>query len=48
MAQDTFDRFIALGAEAKYGPTRKPWGALLTAVLDPAANVVGLTQRDTA
>jgi lactoylglutathione lyase len=41
----TFDRFVGLGAAVRYGPTRKPWGATLAAVLDPDGNVVGLSQR---
>jgi len=44
--QATFDRFVALGARVKYGPTKKPWGAVLAAVFDPDGNVVGLTQHD--
>jgi len=44
--QATFDRFVALGAQVKYGPTKKPWGAVLAAVFDPDGNVVGLTQQD--
>ena len=44
--QATFDRFVTLGAPVKYGPTQKPWGALLAAVFDPDGNVVGLTQQD--
>lgn len=43
--QATYDRFVALGAEVKYSPTKKPWGAVLAAVLDPDGNVVGLTQK---
>lgn len=43
----TFRRFVGLGAGVKYGPTRKPWGAILAAVTDPDGNVVGLTQRGT-
>lgn len=44
--QATFDRFVALGAQVKYGPTKKPWGAVLAAVFDPDGNVVGLTQQE--
>lgn len=44
--QTTFDRFVALGAPVKYGPTKKPWGAVLAAVFDPDGNVVGLTRQD--
>ena len=43
--QATFDRFVALGAQVKYPPTKKPWGAKLAAVFDPDGNVVGLTQK---
>lgn len=46
--QETFDRFVNLGATVKYGPTKKPWGAELAAVFDPDGNVVGLAQRGTA
>lgn len=46
--QATFDRLVALGATVKYGPTRKPWGAVLAAVLDPDGNVLGLAQRASA
>ncbi len=44
----TFHRFKDLGAKVKYPPTRKPWGAVLAAVLDPDGNVVGLAQRGTS
>ena len=40
-----FDRFVALGAEVKFPPTKKPWGGILAAVFDPDGNVVGLAQR---
>ena len=43
----TFNRFVELGAEIKYGPTKKPWGAELAAVFDLDGNVVGLAQRGT-
>jgi catechol 2,3-dioxygenase-like lactoylglutathione lyase family enzyme len=43
----TFDRFGAMGAEVEYPPARKPWGAVLAAVLDPDGNTVGLAQRGT-
>lgn len=42
-----FDRLVALGGTVKYGPTQKPWGAMLAAVFDPDGNVVGLAQRGT-
>ncbi len=44
----TFQRFVDLGADVKYPPTRKPWGAVLAAVLDPDGNLVGLAQRGTS
>jgi predicted enzyme related to lactoylglutathione lyase len=43
----TFNRFAALGAKVKYGPTKKHWGATLAAIFDPDGNVVGLAQRGT-
>jgi len=43
----TFNRFKKLGAEVKYGPTKKPWGARLAALFDPDGNVLGLAQRGT-
>lgn len=43
--QATFERVVALGAEVKYPPTDKPWGARLAAVLDPDGNTLGLSQR---
>lgn len=43
--QATFERVVALGAEVKYPPTEKPWGARLAAVLDPDGNTLGLSQR---
>jgi lactoylglutathione lyase len=45
--EETFNRFVALGAEVMYPPTQKPWGAVLAAVFDPDGNVVGLAQRGT-
>ena len=45
--QVTYDRFVEMGANSIYGPTRKPWGAVLAAVYDPDGNVVGLAQRGT-
>ncbi len=45
--QTAFDRFVKLGAGVRYAPTRKPWGAVLAAVLDPDGNIVGLAQRGT-
>ena len=43
--QAIFDRLVALGAEVRYPPTQKPWGAFLAAVYDPDGNMVGLSQR---
>lgn len=42
---ETFRRFEKLGAEVRFPPTKKPWGAILAAVLDPDGNIVGLSQR---
>ena len=42
---ETFQRFAKLGAEVRFPPTKKPWGAILAAVLDPDGNLVGLSQR---
>jgi predicted enzyme related to lactoylglutathione lyase len=44
--QATFERVVALGAEVRYPPTRKPWGAMLAAVYDLDGNVLGLAQRE--
>ena len=44
--QKTFERFEEIGAEIKYPPTQKPWGASLAALYDPDGNLFGLTQRD--
>lgn len=41
----TFEQFKALGAEVKYPPTRKPWGAVLAAVYDPDGNVARTRSR---
>ena len=43
--QATYERMLALGAQDRYPPTRKPWGAVLAAVYDPDSNMVGLSQR---
>ena len=43
--ENVFQGFVELGARVKYGPTRKPWGAVLAAVFDPDGNLVGLAQR---
>ena len=41
----TYDRFVSLGAGVRYGPTRKPWGAVLASLLDLDGNWFGLSQR---
>jgi uncharacterized glyoxalase superfamily protein PhnB len=41
----TFSRLVDLGAEVRYPPQEKPWGALLAAVHDLDGNVLGLAQR---
>ena len=43
----TFNQLKESGAEVKYAPTKKPWGAVLAALHDPDGNVFGLTQRGT-
>jgi catechol 2,3-dioxygenase-like lactoylglutathione lyase family enzyme len=43
--QAAFERFVRLGAEVRYPPTRTPWGGHLAAVYDPDGNIVGLAQR---
>lgn len=43
--QSTYERLIELGAQDRYAPTRKPWGAVLAAVYDLDGNMVGLSQR---
>jgi len=43
--QARFDQLVQMGAEVRYPPTRKPWGALLAAVYDPDGNMLGLSQR---
>jgi uncharacterized glyoxalase superfamily protein PhnB len=43
--ESTFDRLVAMGAEVRYPPTKKPWGALLACVYDPDGNLLGLSQR---
>jgi predicted enzyme related to lactoylglutathione lyase len=42
---ETFQRFTELGAEIKYPPSPKPWGAILAALYDPDGNLFGLSQR---
>ena len=44
---DTFQRFVELGAPVRYEPTRKPWGAELASVYDLDGNILGLAQRGT-
>jgi catechol 2,3-dioxygenase-like lactoylglutathione lyase family enzyme len=41
----TFARFEELGARIKYPPSKKPWGAILTALYDPDENLFGISQR---
>ena len=41
----TFARFEELGARIKYPPSKKPWGAILTAFYDPDGNLFGISQR---
>ena len=41
----SFKRFEGLGARVKYPPTKKSWGAVLSALYDPDGNVFGLSQR---
>jgi len=43
--KETFERFKELNAKVKYPPTKKPWGDVLAAVLDPDGNIIGLAQR---
>ena len=43
--EGTFERFTKMGAEVKYPPSPKPWGAILAALHDPDGNLFGLTQR---
>jgi predicted enzyme related to lactoylglutathione lyase len=40
-----YNRAVSLGAEIRYPPTDKPWGARLAAIYDPDGNVLGLAQR---
>lgn len=44
--QATFERLVALGAEVRTPPTRKPWGGLIAAVYDRDGNMLGLSQRE--
>jgi predicted enzyme related to lactoylglutathione lyase len=43
--QATFARLVDLGAEVRYPPVEKPWGALLASVRDLDGNILGLAQR---
>ncbi len=43
----TFNQLKESGAEVKYAPTKKPWGAVLAALYDLDGNIFGLTQRGT-
>ena len=42
----TFERLVSMGAEVRYPPTRKPWGAFLAALSDPDGNMIGLSQQE--
>jgi uncharacterized glyoxalase superfamily protein PhnB len=41
----TFNRLVEMGAEVRYGPTRKPFGDHLASVYDPDGNLLGISQR---
>jgi catechol 2,3-dioxygenase-like lactoylglutathione lyase family enzyme len=43
--RSTYDRFLSLGASARYPPTQKPWGAKLASIHDLDGNMIGLAQR---
>jgi catechol 2,3-dioxygenase-like lactoylglutathione lyase family enzyme len=43
---DVFHRFEEMGAEIKFPPSLKPWGATLAALYDLDGNLFGLTQRN--
>ena len=43
--QATFKRFEEIGAQVRYSPTEKPWGAVLAALYDPDGNLFGISQR---
>ncbi len=43
--EGTFNRLKQLGAQVKYAPTKKPWGDVLAALIDPDGNIIGLAQR---
>jgi predicted enzyme related to lactoylglutathione lyase len=45
--QAAFKRFEELGANVKYPPSKKPWGAVLASLYDLDGNVFGLSQRGT-
>jgi len=44
--QAAFERFVTLGAQIRYKPSRKPWGAYLASLLDPDGNIFGLSQSE--
>ena len=44
--QATFDHLVALGAQVRYSPTRKPWGGFLASLYDLDGNMLGLSQRE--
>ena len=43
--EDSFRRLVELGANVRYSPTKKPWGAVLASLADPDGNVFGISQR---
>ncbi len=44
--ENTFEKLLAMGAEARYPPTRKPWGGFLASVYDLDGNLIGVSQRE--
>ncbi|MDX1614625.1 MAG: VOC family protein [Candidatus Promineifilaceae bacterium] len=44
----TFQRFVSLGADVRYAPVQKPWGATLASLVDPDGNIFGLVQQSEA
>lgn len=43
--ESAFQCAVEMGAEVRYPPTTKPWGAVLASVHDPDGNILGLSQR---
>ena len=41
-----YNRLVAMGAESRYPPTRKPWGGYLASLYDLDGNMIGLSQRE--